>query len=112
MEAKQLDTQEAALGRKWFAHKDATQRSAAAEGLYSKTQQRQAKMLHEEVRKAFVRSKVYLTYRDSFFTVKVHRPAAADKMSKEAANIDKLFAELKAEKVATAQGIIYRVNRR
>jgi hypothetical protein len=112
MQAQQLDTQEATLGTKWFAHKDATLRSAAAEGLYSKTQQRQAKMLHEEVRKAFIRSKVYLTYRDKFFTVKVHRPAAADKMSKEAANIDKLFTELNAEKVQTAQGIIYRVGRR
>lgn len=112
MQAQQLDSQEATWGSKWSAYKDATRRSAAAEGLYSKTQQGQAKMLHEEVRKAFIRSTVYLTYRDKFFTVKVHRPAAADKLSKEAAGIDKLFAELKAEKVETAQGIIYRVGRR
>lgn len=112
MQAKQIDTTEVPLGRKWAAFKDATRRSAEAEALYSKTQQRQAKQLQEEVRKAFARSTVYLTYRDNFFTVKVHRPALADKVSKEATNIDKLFDSLNAEKVVSAQGIIYRVARR
>lgn len=110
MQVKQLDTQEAK--NKFFAYKDAVKRSSVSQELYSKTQQREAKQLHEQVRQAFMRSRVYLTYRDSFYTVKVDKPTAADKISSAATKVEKLFDELGAEKAVTAQGIIYRIKRR
>jgi len=112
MQTKQIDTQEVELGRKFAAHLDATRRSKESQAAYSKTQQREANLMYENVRHAFARSKVYLTYRDNFYTVKVHRPTASDKLSKEVTKIEKLFTDVGATKVVSAQGIIYRFNKR
>ena len=110
--SKQIDTQEQAMSRKYAAHLDAKRRSAIAQMGYSMTQQREAKTVYEAVRVSYSRSKVYLTYRDKFYTVKVHHPAAADKMSKEVTKVEQVLDELGAEKVETAQGIIYRIAKR
>lgn len=112
MQQKKIETQEVSLGRKYAAHLDAKRRSAAAQTAYSKTQQREATTVYEAVRVSYSRSKVYLTYRDNFYTVKIHHPAAADKVSKEVAKVERILEDLGAEKVVSAQGIIYRVNKR
>ena len=100
------------MGRKWAAHLDAKRRSAIAQAKYSMTQQREANTVHEAVRVSYARSTVYLTYRDKFYTVKVHHPSAADRLSKEVERVESVLNELGAEKVVTAQSIIYRVKRR
>ena len=112
MQQKQIDNQEVQLGRKYAAYLDAKRRSAAAQAAYSNTQQREAKTVYEAVRVSYGRSKVYLTYRDKFYTVKVHHPSAADAVSKEVAKVERILSELGAEKVVSAQGIIYRIAKR
>lgn len=112
MQDKQINTQEVELGRKWAAHLDAKRRSAEAQKLYSKTQQKEAAAVFEAVRVGYIRSKVYLNYRDNFYAVKVQRPSKADQMTKEVAKVEKLLEDVGATKVVSAQGIIYRVNKR
>ena len=113
MQRKDLDSKEANTQySKQAAYLDAQRRSTVSKQLYTTQQQQQADALHELTRSAFIRSKVYLTYRDKFYTVKIEKPTAADRLSREANNIEQMFAAAGAEKVVTAQGTIYRVTRK
>ena len=112
MQQQKINTQEVELGRKFAAHLDAKRRSAEAQKLYSKTQQKEAAVVHEAVRVSYIRSKVYLTYRNKFYTVKVHHATKADALSKDVAKVEKLLADVGATKVVSKQGIIYRINKR
>jgi len=110
---RNLDNKEASTHySKQAAYLDAQRRSIVSKQLYAEQQQQQADALYELTRSAFMRSKVYLTYRDKFYTVKIEKPAAADRLSREASNIEQMFAAAGAEKVITAQGTIYRVTRK
>ena len=104
MQNKQINTQEVEMGRKWAAHLDAKRKSAAAQTAYSKTQQKEAAIVHEAVRVSYIRSKVYLTYRNKFYTVKVHHATKADAMSKDVAKVEKLLTDVGATKVVTKTG--------
>ena len=112
MQQQKINTQEVELGRKWAAHLDAKRRSAQAQQFYSKTQQKEAAIVDEAVRVSYIRSKVYLTYRNNFYTIKVHHATKADATSKEVAKVEKLLADVGATKVVSKQGIIYRINKR
>lgn len=113
MQSKDLDSQAAKTQySKQAAYLDAQRRSIVSKQLYTNEQQQQADALHELTRSAFMRSKVYLTYRDKFYTVKIDKPTAADRLTREASNIEQMFAAAGAEKVVTAQGTIYRVTRK
>jgi hypothetical protein len=112
MQNTQINTQEVEMGRKWAAHLDAKRKSAEAQKEYSKKQQSEATTVFEAVRVSYIRSKVYLNYREKFYAVKVNHPTKADAMSKDVAKVEKLLAEVGAEKVVSKQGIIYRVAKR
>lgn len=112
MQQRKIETQEVEMGRKWAAHLDAKKRSAEAQTGYSKKQQSEATAVFEAVRVSYIRSKVYLNYRDKFYAVKVQRPTKADALSKDVAKVEKLLADVGAEKVVSKQGVIYRVAKR
>lgn len=112
MQHKQIDTQEVEMGKKYAAHLDAKRKSAEAQQYYSKTQQKEAATVFEAVRVSYLRSKVYLNYREKFYSVKVQRPSKADQLSKEVTKVEKLLEDVGATKVVSAQGIIYRINKR
>ncbi len=112
MQNKQINTQEVKMGRKWAAHLDAKRKSAEAQTGYSKTQQKEAATVFEAVRVSYIRSKVYLNFRDKFYAVKVQRPSKADQLTKDVAKVEKLLEDVGATKVVSAQGIIYRINKR
>lgn len=109
MEDKKLNTKES--NDKLAAFLDAKGRSKAAQAAYSSEQQQQAASLFELTRTAYIRSRVYLTYRDKFYTVKIEKPSGADRLSREADNVENMFAAVGAEKAVSAQGTIYRVTK-
>jgi hypothetical protein len=104
-------TQEAAQGRKFIAHRDAIERSNAAELTYTLTQKEQARRVFDAVRSAFIRSKVYLTFRKDFYTVSVYKPSAADKLSTEAVLAEAVLELAGAVKVVSPQSTLYRIAR-
>jgi hypothetical protein len=113
MQAKQLDTQDAGSAySKQAAYLDVKRRSELAKQQYSTAQQQEAEALQQLTRQAFMRSRVYLTYRDKFYTVKIEKPTSADRLTREASNIEQMFSAIGAEKAITAQGTIYRVKRK
>lgn len=103
-------TQYKAAPNKMAATLDAKRRSAAAEKNYTQEQQAVAHALHMQMASAWIRSRVYLTYRDTFVTVKIDKPTAADKLSKEVTAAEMHAQALCAGKIVTPQSIIYRFN--
>lgn len=106
---KELDVKSAP--NKLAAVLDAKRRSDESKLLYDTAQIGVAEEFYAVVQSAFFRSKVYLTYRDSFVSIKIDKPMHADKISISAKTVDDLAGSLKCEKVLTAQGIIYRIPR-
>lgn len=111
MKTTVIDTREVTLSRKFWAHCDAVERSNAAESTYTPTQKEQAHRVFEAVRSAFIRSKVYLTFRKDFYTVSVYKPSAADKLSTEAVLAETVLELAGAVKVVSPQSTLYRIAR-
>lgn len=92
---------------KLAAYLNAKERSAAAQANYTAAQQALASSIYEIVRSTFIRSKCYLTYRNSFVAIKVCKPTASDKLA--AAQLEEQLAAANVVRAVTAQGYVYRL---
>lgn len=105
MKAQDLNTQEAT--NKWFAARDAAQRSYAASTHYKDSQKVSAERMKLALELVFAAKNIFVTFRQKFITVKVERPVVRDR---------KALRELEAEwelqgitKLVSAQGVVYRI---
>lgn len=90
---------------------DVKKRNKANEGLYSEQQLYAGEALLADIEDTYIRSKVYLNYRERFIAIKVSTPKFADKVSLQAAKLDAFCDTHGVVREHTRYGhIVYRAN--
>lgn len=90
---------------------DVKKRNKANEGLYSEQQLHAGEALLADIEDTYIRSKVYLNYRERFIAIKVNTPTFADKVSLRAAKLDAFCDAHGIVREHTRYGhIVYRAN--
>jgi len=105
MKAQELDTREATC--KWYAARDAAQRSYAASTHYSDSQKIRAERMKLALELAVAAKNIFVTFRQKFITVKLDKPVVRDrKMLRE---LEADWEQLGIVKLISPQGITYRI---
>ena len=105
---RQLETEHKSAGQfAWFAQRDARMRSAVNSSLYTEKQKVRAERLKMALG-LFVRAEeIFIEYRKTFISVKVHKPRLVNR--KELAMIEGDWSKENIVKVMTSQGFTYRL---
>lgn len=107
MKTLELDTKDAGYF-KFAAMRDARMKSYAASTHYTDAQKLQAERMKLALGLVFKAKEIYITFRKKFVVVKVDGPQyIRDK--KSLTLLEKDYEKLGIQKVATAQGIAYRI---
>lgn len=93
----------------WIAAKDAVNRSQAARDEYCSEVQDIAEALTEYARRVFTRSRIFLTFRKEFFTVKAERAAYADMINPLFTQFEARVKSLGGTVALTGTGRVYRI---
>lgn len=105
MKQRELDTREAT--NKWWAHRDAEQRSYAASTHYSEQQKIAAERMKLALDLCYSNKGIYVNFRNKFITVKV--AAARVKNKFELLLLEKEYEQRGYTKAVSDQGVIYRI---
>ena len=92
-----------------FAAADARRRNALYEGQYTAKQRAFAEAFKAQVANAYIRSKVYLNYRERFMAIKVDRPSVRDRISSAVAGTEDFCAKQGITAHRTASAIVFRI---
>jgi hypothetical protein len=95
-----------------FAVIDAKKQNAEHASLYTQAEHALADDFLTRAQGAFIRSKCYKNNRQNFISIKIAKPTAADKLSKEVEELDKYAQQLGAVKKLRGDAIIYEVVQR
>jgi hypothetical protein len=94
----------------YICKRDAAEKSAEAEVLYTDEYKRFGESVTAQVRSAYFRSKIFPEYRKKFIAITVYRPQRGDMISKEVAELDEFCKDRKIEKVMTPRrNLVYRI---
>ena len=93
----------------WQVAQDVKKLNAKHIGNFTQGQIKTSKVFHERVRSTFIRSKVYLNYRENFIAIKVHEPKMADKLTHEYTDLIDYCEQNKIKAVKSPSGIIFRL---
>jgi hypothetical protein len=93
-----------------FAAADARRRNALYEGQYTAKQRAFAEAFRSQVANAYVRSRVYLNYRERFMAIKVERPSVRDRISSAVAGIEDFCSKHGITAHRTASAIVFRIS--
>lgn len=105
MHTKELDT--CAASNKWFAARDAQQKSYAASTHYTLEERTRAERMRLGLELVYAARNVYITFRQKFITVKLENARVRD--ARALALLEADYALQGITKARTAQGIIYRI---
>jgi hypothetical protein len=92
-----------------FAAADARRRNALYEGQYTDKQRAFAEAFRAQVANAYVRSRVYLNYRERFMAIKVERPSVRDRISSAVAQVEEFCAKHGITAHRTASAVVFRI---
>lgn len=92
-----------------FAAADARRRNALYEVQYTAKQRAFAEAFKDQVANAFIRSKVYLNYRERFMAIKVDRPSVRDRISSAVAAVEDFCAKNGITVHRTAGALVFRI---
>lgn len=106
MKAQDLNTQEAT--NKWWAARDAAQRSYAASTHYTDAEKTRAERMKLALELVYAAKAVFVTFRQKFVVVKVDYPTAT-KYPKDLALLEADWEKEGVVKLKSPQGITYRI---
>ena len=104
-----IDNEEKSRLPGWICVEDAKKRNAQNEALYSETEKQLADMFAQQTRDAYIRSRVYLNYREKFIAVKIDKPSVSDKISVVVDALHKDAEALGYTIVKTKSNIVFRL---
>ena len=105
MKAQDLNTQEAP--NKWWAARDAAQRSYAASTHYTEAQKIQAERMKLGLELVYAAKGIHINFRQKFITVKVDGPLCKDR--KTLLLLEQDWEQAGVVKLVSAQGVVYRI---
>ena len=106
--ASEIDNEKVVQDRV-FAAVDAMRRNAEYAVLYTAKQKAFAEDFKEQVTNAYIRSKVYLNYREKFMAIKVAKPSVRDRIGSAVASIEDFCAKNGITAHRTASAIVFRI---
>lgn len=90
--------------------RDAAEKSAEAEVLYTDEYKRFGELVKTRIQSAYFRSRIFPEYRKKFIAITVYRPQRGDLISKEVAELNKFCDSKKIDRVLTSRkNIVYRI---
>ena len=92
-----------------FAAADAKRRNALYEGQYTAKQRAFAEAFRDQVANAYIRSRVYLNYRERFMAVKVASPSVRDRIGSAVAAVEDFCNKHGITAHRTAGAIVFRI---
>jgi hypothetical protein len=92
-----------------FAAADARRRNAVYAALYTAKQKAFAEAFKDQVANAYIRSKVYLNYRERFMAVKVANPSVRDRIGSAVAAVEDFCTKHGITAHRTAGAIVFRI---
>lgn len=92
-----------------FAAADARRRNALYAVQYTGKQKAFAEAFKDQVANAYIRSKVYLNYRERFMAVKVANPSVRDRIGSAVAAIEDFCVKNSITVHRTAGAIVFRI---
>jgi hypothetical protein len=104
-----IDNEEKSRLPGWICVEDAKKRNAENEALYSEDEKQLADMFAQQTRNAYIRSRVYLNYREKFIAVKIDKPSVSDKISVVVDALHKDAEALGYTIVKTKSNIVFRL---
>jgi hypothetical protein len=105
MKAKDLNAHEAP--NKWWATRDAAQRSYAASTHYAESQKVQAERMKMALGLVYSAKQIFVTFRQKFVAIKVNAAMVKDSRSLKLLESD--WEQLGVTKLISAQGVTYRL---
>jgi hypothetical protein len=105
MKAQDLNTQEAT--NKWWAARDAAQRSYAASTHYAESQKVQAERMKLALELVYAAKNIFVTFRQKFVVVKVDAAVTKDRKALRLLEAD--WEKLGVTKLISPQGVTYRL---
>lgn len=104
-----IDNEEKSRLPGWLCVEDAKKRNAVNEALYSESERQLAEIFANQARNAYIRSRVYLNYREKFIAVKIDKPSVSDKISVAVDALNRDAEALGYTIVKTKSNIVYRL---
>ena len=105
----QIDNEEKSRLPGWICVEDAKKRNTQNESLYSESEKQLADIFAQQARNAYIRSRVYLNYREKFIAVKIDKPSVSDKISVVADALHKDAEALGYKIIKTKTNIVFRL---
>ena len=106
--ASEIDN-ESVVQDRIFAAADARRRNALNEGQYTAKQRAFAEAFKAQVANAYIRSKVYLNYRERFMAIKVANPSVRDRIGSAVAAVEDFCTKHGITAHRTASAIVFRI---
>ena len=105
MKAQDLNTQEAP--NKWWAARDAAQRSYAASTHYAEAQKLQAERMKLALELVYAAKQIFVTFRQKFVVIKVDAAVIRDRKTLRLLEAD--WEQVGVTKLVSPQGVTYRL---